>query len=81
MDENVKYEPKEINSPNVPQAPSIENFWVCLTQKVYEEDQEDKTEQHLIRRIEFKMQEFDKQFVESLLEEVKTKVRSLDNGV
>ena len=36
MDENVKFVPKEIDPPNVPQARPIEIFWVCLTQKVYE---------------------------------------------
>ena len=36
MDENVKFMPKDINPPNVPQARPIENFWGCLAQKVYE---------------------------------------------
>ncbi len=27
MDENVKFVPKDINPPNVPQARLIENFW------------------------------------------------------
>ena len=46
--------PTEINPPNVPQARPIENFWVCLAQKVYERGCETKTEQR-IRRIESKM--------------------------
>ena len=33
MDENVKFVPKEIDSPNVLQARPIETFRVCLTQK------------------------------------------------
>ena len=37
MDENVKFVPKEINPPNALQTHPIENFWVCLAQKVYEE--------------------------------------------
>ena len=78
MDENVK----DINPPNVPQARPIENFWGCLVQKVYEGGWEAKTEQQLIRRIKSKMKEFDKNFVESLLEGVKDKVKSIgDNGV
>ena len=82
MDENVKFVPKEINPPNVSQTRSIENFQGCLAQKVYDGSWEANTEQQLIRRIEFKMKEFDTNFVESLLEEVKAKVRSLgDNGV
>ena len=82
MDENVKCVPKEMNPPNVPQARSIENFRRCLAQKVYEVGWETKTEQQLIRRIESKMEEYDANFVESLLEGVKAKVKSIgDNGV
>ena len=73
INENVKFVPKEINLPNVPQARPIENFWVCLAQKVYEGGWETKTEQQEIRRIECKMKEFDKTFVESLLEGAKAK--------
>ena len=80
MDENVKFLSKYINPPNVPQARPIENFWVCLAQKVYEGGWEAKTEQQLIRRIKSKMKKFDKNFVESLLEEVKAKVKSISNN-
>ena len=44
MNENVKFIPKDINPPNVPQARPIENFWGCLAKKVYEGGWEDKTE-------------------------------------
>ena len=67
--------PKDINPPNIPQARPIENFWGCFAQKVYERGWEAKTEQQLIRRIKSKMKEFDKKFVESLLEGVKAKVK------
>ena len=74
--------PKETNPPNVPQTRPVGNFWVCLAQKVYEKGWEGKTEQLLIRRIESNMKEFGIHFVESLLEGVKVKVRSIDdNGV
>jgi hypothetical protein len=50
--------------------------------KSYEGGWEAKTEQQLIRRIKSKMKKFDKNFVESLLEGVKAKVKSIgDNGV
>ena len=55
MDENFKFVPKRLNPPNVSQARPIENFWVCLLQKVYEGDWEAKTEQQLNRRIKFKV--------------------------
>ena len=82
MDENVNFAPKEINPPNDPQTRPIENFSGCFGQKVYEGGWEAKTKQQLIRRIEFKMKEFDVNFVESLLERVKTKAISKGkNGV
>ena len=82
MDENVKFVPKEINSSNVSQASPIENFWAYLAQKVYERGWEAKTEQQLIRCIESKKEEYQANFVESLLEGVKARVRSIsDNGV
>ena len=52
MDENVKFVPKYINPPNVPQARPIENIWGCLAQKVYEGGSEAEMEEELIRRIE-----------------------------
>ena len=36
IDENVKFVPKKFNPLNVLQVRPIENFWVCLAQKVYE---------------------------------------------
>ena len=59
--------PKEINSPNVPHEPPIENFWGW----------EANMEQQLIRRIESKMKEYDANFVESFLEGVKANARSI----
>ena len=35
MNENLNYVAKDMNPPNVPQARPIENFWGCLSQKVY----------------------------------------------
>ena len=82
MNEHVKFVSKRFNPLNVPQTCPIENFWGCLAQKVYEGGWEAKTDQHLIRRIKSKMKEFDRNFVESLLEGVKAKVKSIgDNGV
>ena len=82
MDEDVKFVPKEINPPNVPQTRPVENFWGFLAQKVYEGGWEAHTKQQFIRRIESKMKEFHTFFVESLLEGVNEKVKSKgDNGV
>ena len=62
-------------------ARSIETFWVCLAQKVYEESLKAFTEQQLILRIESKIKEFGTTFVKNLLEGVEEKVRYIgDNG-
>ena len=74
MGENFNFVPKEINPLNIPHARPIKNLWACLAQKVYEGGWGTKREQQLIRRIESKMKEFDTNFVESLLEGVKTLV-------
>ena len=65
-----------------PKHVKLKIFWGCLAQKVYDGGWEAKTEQQLIHRIKSKMKEFDKNFVKSLLEGVKAKVKSIgDNGV
>jgi hypothetical protein len=54
----------------------------CLAQKVNEEVWEAKPEQQLICCTESKMKEFEKHFVESLLEGVKAVVKWIgENGV
>ncbi len=59
-----------------------ESFCYCLTQKVNEEGWEVKTEQQLIYCTESTMKDFDEYFAESLLEEVKAKVKWIcENGV
>ena len=52
-----------------------ESFWGCLAQKVNEKGWEAKTEQQIIYCTESTMKEFDENFVESLLEWVKAKVK------
>ena len=82
MDKIFKFVPKRLNHPNVPQAHPIENFWICLAQKVYDGCWEANIEQQLIRRIECKMKEFDENFVDCLLKGMKAKVRSIgDNSI
>ena len=51
-----------------------------FSRNVYEGGWEANTEQQLIRRIESKMEEFDANFVENLLEGVKAKVKSIDDN-
>ena len=47
----VKYLPKEINPPNVPQMHPIENFWVILKQRVFSEGFEAQSIPDLIKKI------------------------------
>lgn len=77
MDENVNYVAKRLNPPNVPQARPIENFWGCLTQKVYDRGWEATSEQQLVRRIESKLKEFDSKSVEKLMRGCKAKLKSI----
>jgi len=77
MDKYVNYVAKNINPPNVPQARPIENFWGCLSQKVYERGWQATNEQQLINRIKLKLKEFDLDFVKSLMCGVKAKLRKI----
>jgi hypothetical protein len=51
MSENISFVQKEINPPSIPQARPIENFWGDLTQKVYKNGWEAKSESQLKQRI------------------------------
>ena len=67
MIENINFDTKHFNPPNVPQARSIENFWGYLAQKVYAGGWEAKTDDPLVSRIGSKLKEFDSSYVESLM--------------
>ena len=58
MNENINFVERSINPPNVPQARPIENFWGDLSNKVYENGWEAKTEHQLVCRIKEKLKEF-----------------------
>ncbi len=82
MDEYIEYVAKEDNPPNVPQARPIENFWGCLSQKVYEGGWEAKTQQQLVKRITLKLKDFDINFLQNLMSGIKIKLRSIaDKGI
>lgn len=82
MNANIKFVPKNINPPNVPQARPIENFWGCLAQKVYEGGWEATTEEQLIRRIAAKLNEFTNADVKKLMGGLKAKLKKIgDHGV
>ena len=82
MNEYVNYVVKEDNPLNVPQARPIENFWGCLSQKVYEDGWEAETEKQLINRIKLKLKDFDLNFLQILMRGIKRKLRAIaDTGV
>ena len=71
-----------MNPPNVPKARPIEDFWGCLTQKVYEGGWEAENEDQLKRRIRAKIKEVDLNALQKLFRGFKQKLRSIaDHGV
>ncbi len=82
MEQNVNFVPKSSNSPNIPHARPIENFWGCLGQKVYEKDWQAKSHDQLVSRIESKLKEFDLNYLQSLMKGIISKLRNIaDSGV
>ena len=73
---------KSSNPPNIPQARSIENFWGCLGQKVYEMGWQAIFHDQLVSCIESKLKEFDLNYLQSLINGITSKLRNIaDSGV
>jgi hypothetical protein len=82
MDQNINYVAKDINPPNVPQARPIETFWAQLSQMVYEDGWQAKTERQLRPRIRQKISQIQIEYLQRLMGGVKTKLRKIaDEGV
>lgn len=77
MKRNIKFVPIEVNPPNVPQARPIENFWGCLSQKVYEGGWTAATSDQLIARINDKLKLFDKTFLQTLMSGIEKKLDTI----
>jgi len=73
----VTYVPAHLNTSKVPQARLIERILGYLAQKVYERGWKATAEEELIRGIKSKKKDFDTNYLETLMAEVKAKVRSL----
>ena len=58
-EQSIPYVPRKDNTPNVPQARPIGDFWSVLKRKVYEKSWEAQNKQQLIRRIKQKLKEID----------------------
>lgn len=78
---NINYVPKEANPPNVPAARPIENFWAILSNYVYAEGWEAKSEAQLIGRIRRCAKKIDMNTVQTMMKGIKRKLRRIeDNG-
>jgi hypothetical protein len=66
--QNVRFVPKDMNPPNVPQLISIEDLWARIEQKVYENAWFTHSIPKLILRIEKKLNEFSPSMYQKLYE-------------
>lgn len=79
QEHNVPMVPKEANPPNVPKARPIEDFWAILAMKVYEGGWEAKTERQLSLRINKKIKEIDLTVVQTMMKEIRSKLRKIED--
>lgn len=79
--EKIEFVPKNDNPPNLPQARPIENLWAILSRKVYENGWEAQSHEQLISRIKSKMNEINVLAVQSMMDNVKSKLHEIEiNG-
>jgi len=76
MKENLPFLNNTTNHQNVPQVILEENLWGVLAQKINEGGWKTTTQQVLISRIQSQLKNFDSIFLQSLMGEVKTKLRA-----
>ena len=82
--QNIKYVPMGDNNINWPisfQTRPIENFWANLCLKVHDKAWQAKTKTQLIRRIRNKLKDFDQKELQTLMKEIRQKLRKIaDKG-
>jgi transposase len=79
---NVKFVPKDMNPPNVPQLRPIEDLWAQIKRKVYENDWSTDSIPKLKRRIRKKLKEFSLSMCQSYMRDILTRIRvAADQGV
>jgi hypothetical protein len=77
----IKFLPREMNPPNVPQLRPIEDFWSILKQKVYSNNWSTNSCSKLANRIKLKLKEIDVHVVQRQMSKIPTKVRvAADHG-
>lgn len=74
---NIPYVSRTDNPPNVPQARPIEVVWTILEQKIYENNWEANSIDHLVRRIKQKVKELDQQMLQDMMEGIRRKLRAM----
>ncbi len=79
---DVRFVPKDMNPPNVPQLRPIEDLWAQIKQKVYENDWSTDSIPKLILRIKQKLKEFSSSMRQSYMSDILTRIRiAADQGV
>ena len=76
MNENLPFVNNTTHPQNVLQVRLIENLWGILAQKINEGWWKATTQQDLISRMQSQLKNFDSIFLQSLMGEVKTKLRA-----
>ncbi|CAF2052575.1 unnamed protein product [Rotaria magnacalcarata] len=76
--QNIHFVPKQVNPPNLPKARPIEDFWSILADKVYHGGWLATTEQQLINRIKQQLKKFDLKIVQTMMLEVRKKLRKIE---
>ncbi|CAF1570933.1 unnamed protein product [Rotaria magnacalcarata] len=76
--QNIHFVPKQVNPPNLPKARPIEDFWSILADKVYHGGWLATTEQQLINRIKQQLKKVDLKIVQTMMLEVRKKLRKIE---
>ena len=76
---NILFVHRAANPPNVPQARPIEDFWSILVDKVYNGGWETTNSQQLINRIERKVKQVDLKVVQTMMNDVRSKLRKIED--
>ena len=80
LDEHkVPFVHRAANPPNVPQARSIEDFWSILADKLYNGGWEASNSQQLINRIKRKVKQVELKVVETMMNDVRSKLRKIED--
>ncbi|CAF0962944.1 unnamed protein product [Rotaria magnacalcarata] len=75
----VPFVPKDVNPPNVPKARPIEDFWGVLAQQVYNGGWIAMNREQLINRIKRQLKKIDLKVVQTMMKDVRGKLRKIED--